>query len=103
MDEVQIKMQGKTYYLWRAVDAGGMVLDILVQERRTQEATEAFLQRLVEGYPDAPCVAVTDKLGSDGPALTTAFPRTEHRTHKGLNNRVENSHQPTRWTGPHDT
>jgi len=96
MDEVQIKMQGKTYYLWRAVDAGGMVLDILVQERRTQEATEAFLQRLVEGYPDAPRVAVTDKLGSDGPALTTAFPRTEHRTHKGLNNRVENSHQPTR-------
>jgi len=96
MDEVQIKMQGKTYYLWRAVDADGMVLDILVQERRNQEAAEAFLRRLVEGYPDAPRVAVTDKLGSYGPAIKKVLPRTEHRKHKGLNNRAENSHQPTR-------
>lgn len=96
LDEMQIKMHGKTYYLWRAVDADGMVLDILVQERRNQEAAETFLRRVVERYPDAPRVAVTDKLGSYGPAMKKVLPRTEHRQHKGLNNRAENSHQPTR-------
>jgi len=89
-------MNGKTYYLWRAVDTDGMVLDILVQERRNQEAAEALLRRFVEGYPEEPRVAVTDKLASDAPALTKVFPHTEHRAHKGLHNRAENSHQPTR-------
>ncbi len=64
MDEVQIKRQGKTYYVGRAGDAGGLVLDLLVPERRNQEAAEAVLARLVEGYPDAPRVAVTAKRGS---------------------------------------
>jgi len=96
LDEMFIKMQGKTYYLWRAVDADGMVLDILVQERCNQEAAEAFLRRVVDGYPEAPRVTVTDKLASYGPAITKILPRTDHRRHKGLNNRAENSHQPTR-------
>jgi putative transposase len=96
LDEMHIKMQGKTYYLWRAVDADGMVLDILVQERRNQEAAETFLRRVVEAYPGEPRVAVTDKLASYGPALKRILPRTEHRKHKGLNNRAENSHQPPR-------
>jgi putative transposase len=96
LDEMFIKMRGKTYDLWRAVDADGMVLDILVQERRHQEAAEAFLRRVVEGYPEAPRVTVTDKLASDGPAIKKILPRTEHRRHKGLNKRAENSHQPTR-------
>jgi putative transposase len=96
LDAMYIKMNGTTYYLWRAVDADGMVLDILVQERRNQEATETFLRRVVEGCPDEPRVAVTDKLGSYGPAIKKVLPRTEHRQHKGLNNRAENSHQPTR-------
>src|ERR1700736_4321099 len=64
LDEVFVKMGGRTWYLWRAVDAEGMVLDILVQERRNREAAEAFLRRLVEGYPEGPRVAVTDKLAS---------------------------------------
>ena len=89
-------MTGKTYYLWRAVDADGMVLDILLQERRNQEAAEIFLRRVVESYPEAPRVAVTDQLASDAPAIKKVLPRTEHRTHKGLNNRAETSHQPTR-------
>jgi putative transposase len=70
LDEMHIKMYGKTYYLWRAVDADGMVLDILVQERRNQEAAERFLRRVVGGYPAEPRVAVTDKLASYGPAQT---------------------------------
>jgi putative transposase len=96
LDEMYIKMNGKTYYLWRAVDAEGMVLDILVQERRNQEAAETFLCRLVAEYPDEPRVVVTDKLASYAPAIKKVLPRTEHRQHKGLNNRAENSHQPTR-------
>ena len=50
----------------------------------------------MDGYPEEPRVAVTDKLGSYGPALGKVLPGTEHRKHKGLNNRAENSHQPTR-------
>lgn len=45
-----------------AVDADGMVLDILVQERCNQEAAEAFLRRVLDGYPEAPRVTVTDTL-----------------------------------------
>jgi putative transposase len=96
LDEVRVTMHGRAYWLWRAVDADGMALDILVQERRNKEAAEAFLGRLVALYPDEPRVTVTDKLGSYGPAIKKLLPRTEHRQHKGLNNRAENSHQPTR-------
>jgi putative transposase len=49
LDEVFIKLNRKTFYLWRAVDADGMILDILVQERRNQAAAEALLCRLVDG------------------------------------------------------
>jgi len=85
-----------SYYLWRAVNADGMVLDILVQERRNRAAAETFLRRLVEGYPEEPRVMVTDKLASYSPAIKEVLPRTEHRKHKGLNNRAENAHQPMR-------
>jgi putative transposase len=57
---------------------------------------EAFLQRLVEGQPAPPRVIVTDKPASYAPAIKQVFPQAEHRAHKGLNNRAENSHQPTR-------
>jgi putative transposase len=70
LDEVQLKMKGKRHWLWRAVDKHGVVLDILVQQRRDQLAAETFLRRVL--------------------------PSSEHRRHKGLNNRAENSHQPTR-------
>ncbi len=56
LDEVFITMNGKTSYVWRAVDADGRVLDIVVQERRNQEAAEALLRRLVNGYADEPRV-----------------------------------------------
>jgi putative transposase len=41
-------------------------------------------------------VVITDKLASYPPALRRVLPDTEHRRHKGLNNRAENSHLPTR-------
>jgi putative transposase len=96
LDEMYLRIGGRTWYLWRAVDADGMVLDIVLQERRNQAAAEALLHRLVERQPTVPRVLVTDKLASYIPAIKNVFPRTEHRAHKGLNNRAENSHQPTR-------
>ena len=96
IDEVQLKIKGKKHWLWRAVDRDGLVLDILVQERRNQEAAERFLRRVLEGEGVAPRVVVTDKLASYPPALKRLLPHTEHRRHKGLNNRAENSHRPTR-------
>jgi putative transposase len=96
LDEVQLKIKGKQHWLWRAVDRDGLVLDILVQERRNQEAAERFLRRVLDGEEQAPRVVVTDKLASYPPALKRILPHIEHRRHKGLNNRAENSHRPVR-------
>jgi len=96
MDELYLRIGGRTWYLWRAVDANGMVLDIVLQERRNQGAAKVLLRRLVEGQPTEPRVIIKDKLAGYAPAIKEVFPHAEHRAHKGLNNRVENSHQPTR-------
>ena len=96
LDEVHLKIKGKRHWLWRAVDKHGVVLDILVQQRRDQHAAEAFLRRVLASAGSEPRVVITDKLASYPPALRRVLPNTEHRRHKGLNNRAENSHQPTR-------
>ncbi len=95
-DEVQLTINGRKHWLWRAVDQEGLVLDILVQPRRNQEAAEALLRRVVDGCGDQPRVVITDKLASYPPALRPVLPGVEHRRHKGLNNWAENSHRPTR-------
>jgi putative transposase len=96
LDEVQLKINGQRQWLWRAVDQDGLVLDILVQERRDQHAAERFLRRVLGGEDAQPRVVVTDKLASYPPALRRVLPGVEHRRHKGLNNRAENSHRPVR-------
>ena len=60
LDEVQLKRNGKKHWLWRAGDQDGLVLDILVQERRTQEAAARFLRRVLDGEDARPRVVVTD-------------------------------------------
>jgi putative transposase len=96
LDEVFIKIQGKTHYLWRAVDQDGTVLDILVTSRRDTKAATRFFRKLLKGLEYAPRVLVTDKLGSYRAAHRQLMPSVEHRRSKYLNNRAENSHQPTR-------
>ncbi|MFE7245558.1 IS6 family transposase [Streptomyces sp. NPDC057580] len=96
MDEVFIKINGKLHYLWRAVDADGNVLDILVQSRRNAKAAQKFFRRLLKNLQYVPRVIVTDKLRSYGAAHRQVMPSVEHRSSKYLNNRAENSHQPTR-------
>ena len=96
LDEIYIKISGKTHYLWRAVDQNGMVLDILVTRRRNKEAAKHFFLKLFAGLQYEPSVIITDKLRSYGAALREVLPHVEHRQHKGLNNRAENSHRTTR-------
>jgi RNA-directed DNA polymerase len=62
LDEVFIRIQGVQHYLWRAVDQDGVVLDILVQERRDGTAAKRFFRRLLKGPHCVPRVIVTDKL-----------------------------------------
>ena len=96
LDEVFIKIKGKTHYLWRAVDQDGTVLDILVTSRRNAKAATRFFRKLLTGLRTVPRVMVTDKLASYGVAHRQLIPSVEHRRSKYLNNRAENSHQPTR-------
>jgi putative transposase len=78
------------------VDQDGFVLDILVQSRRDRKAAKRLLRKLLKKSAMAPRVMVTGKLGSYGAARRDMGPGIEHRQHKGLNNRADNSHQPTR-------
>ena len=96
LDEVFVSINGAQQYLWRAVDQDGQVLDILVQPRRDKAAAVKFLRKLLKGLAYVPRVVITDKLASYGAAMRMMLPGVEHRRHKGLNNRAENSHQPTR-------
>ena len=88
--------QPVAHYLWRAVDQDGNVLDILVQSQRNAKAATRFFKKLLKGLRYAPRVMITDKLASYGAARKQMRLSIEHRQHKGLNNRAENSHQPTR-------
>jgi putative transposase len=96
-----IPINSKTHWLWRAVDADGLVLDALVQSREGRRAAEKLLRNLIRKQSRAPRVMVTDKPGSDGAARTGMGMTFEHRQHMGLNNmglsnRAKNSHLPTR-------
>jgi putative transposase len=96
LDEVVIEIGGKAHWLWRAVDQHGIVLDVLVQSRRDAKAAKRLLRKLLKRQGRAPRVMITDKLASYPAAKKDLMPGVAHRRHKGLNNRAENSHQPTR-------
>jgi len=96
LDEVVLTIGGKHHYLWRAVDRDGFVLDVLVQSRRDKAAAKRLLRTLWKRQGRAPRVMVTDKLKSYAAGKRDIMPGVEPRQHKGINNRAENSHQPTR-------
>jgi putative transposase len=96
LDEMFIKINGEIHYLWRAVDQHGNVLDILVTSRRNTKAATRFFRKLLTGLQYVPRVLITDKLGSYAAAHRRTLRSVEHRQSKYLNNRAENSHQPTR-------
>jgi putative transposase len=96
LDEVFLTINGERHYLWRAVDQAGNVLDILVQSQRDKAAAKKFFRKLLKGLTYVPRVIITDKLKSYGAAKRDILPGVEHRQHRYLNNRAENSHQPMR-------
>jgi putative transposase len=91
-----LTIHGQRQYLWRAVDQDGRVLDILLQRRRDKAAVKTFFRKLLKGLSYVLRVIITDKLASYGAAKRELLPGLEHRQHRYLNNRAENSHQPTR-------
>lgn len=96
LDEAVMTIRGKKHWLWRAVDQDGFVLDVLVQSRRSAKAAKCLMRKLLKRQSRSPRVIITDKLRSYSAAKRDIMPGVEHRSHKGLNNRAENSHQPVR-------
>ena len=89
LDEVFVKINGATHYLWRAVDQHGDVLDILVQSRRNAVAAKRFFRKLLKGLRYVPRVLVTDKLASYQVAAREVLPSVTHRRSKYLNIHTE--------------
>ena len=96
LDEVVVKISGKTFWLWRAVDQRGVVLDEILQSRRDKRAAKRLLRKLMKRAGSVPKRIITDKLRSYGAAKRELLPDQDHWSHKGLNNRAENSHLPFR-------
>ncbi|MGI9294873.1 MAG: IS6 family transposase, partial [Pseudomonadales bacterium] len=85
VDEVFVSIAGKQFYLWRAVDQDGDVLDILVQRRRNQLAAERFFRKVLTGQGQEPRRTVTDGLSSYVPAIRKVLPNTVHDRAKHAN------------------
>jgi len=95
LDEVFVRINGETYYLWRAVDHEGEVLEAYVTKKRDRKAALKFLRKTMKryGHPEA---IVTDHLRSYRAAMKEIGNEAHQVTGRWLNNRAENSHQPFR-------
>jgi transposase-like protein len=96
LDEVYLKIAGRMVYLWRAVDAEGEVLDVLVQPKRNKHAALKLMRKLLKKYGFVPDRLITDDLCSYGSAARDLKIERRHERGRWKNNRAENSHQPTR-------
>jgi putative transposase len=95
LDEVFVKINGETHYLWRAVDHEGEVLETYVTKRRDRNAALKFLRKLMKRY-GSPTVIVTDRLRSYGAAMKVIGNVDKQEVGRWKNNRAENSHLPFR-------
>ena len=91
LDEVFVKINGETHYLWRAVDHEGEVLESYVTKRRDRKAALKFLRKLMKRYGQ-PHRIVTDRLRSYGAAMKEMGIAEKQQTGRRMNNRAENSH-----------
>ena len=96
LDEVFVRINGETHYLWRAVDSEGEVLDILVQSRRNKKAALKLMRRVLKKQDFVPDTFITDKLPSYGAALKDLGLARHHDFGGRKNNQAENSHLPVR-------
>jgi putative transposase len=95
LDEVFVRINGETHYLWRAVDHEDEVLEVFVTKRRDRRAALKFLKRMMKRY-GRPGSIVTDRLRSYGAAMKVIGNVANQEWGRWLNNRAENSHQPFR-------
>ena len=95
LDEVFVRINGETHYLWRAVDHEGEVLEVFATKCRDRKAALKFLKRIIKRY-GRPKVIVTDRLRSYRAAMKTIGIANRQESGRWLNNRAENSHQPFR-------
>lgn len=93
---VDLRIDGRLVYLWRAVDGEGEVLDVLVQTKRNRAAAMKLMRKLLWKYGALPVNLITDHLRSYHAAARDLGIAHKHRTGRWRNNRAENSHQPTR-------
>jgi putative transposase len=96
LDEVYLKIAGRMIYLWRAVDAEGEVLDVLVQSKRNKHAALKLMRKLLKKYGFVPDLMIADDLRSYGAAACDLGIERHHARGRWKSNRAENSHQPTR-------
>jgi putative transposase len=68
LDEVFVRINRETHYLWRAVDHEGEVLEVFATKRRDRKAALAFLKRAMKRY-GRPQAIVTDRLRSYAAAM----------------------------------
>jgi putative transposase len=94
-DEVFVRINGETHYLWRAVDHEDEVLEVFATKRRDRKAALKFLKRMIKRYGQ-PRSIVTDRLRSYGAAMKVIGNAADQECGRWLNNRAENSHQPFR-------
>jgi putative transposase len=96
LDEAYLKIDGRMVYLWRAVDAEGEVLDVLVQAKRDKHAALKLMRKLLKKYGFVPDLLITDDFRSYRAAARDLGIAKHHQRGRWRNNRAENSHQPTR-------
>ena len=97
LDEMVVRIGGQQMYLWRAVDAEGEVLDVLLQAKRDTKAARKLMRKLLKKQGVMPDEWITDKNPSYGAALRELrLTRVAHTRRKRANNRAESSHLPVR-------
>jgi transposase-like protein len=97
LDEMFVRVGGKQMYLWRAVDAEGEVLEVLLQAKRDTKAARKLMRKLLKKQGMVPDEWVTDKNPAYGAALRELkLTRAPHTRRKRANNRAESSHVPVR-------
>ncbi len=95
LDEVFVRINGETQYLWRGVDHEGEVLEVFATKRRDRRAALKFLKRTMKRY-GRPRSIVTDRLRSYRLAMKVIGNAADQECGRWFNNRADNSHQPLR-------
>ena len=96
LDKMAVLIGGRQFWLRRAVDDVGEVLDLLVQRRRDARAAAKLMRKLLKKQGFAPALLVTDKLRSYAAVKTQLRLSVRHEQGLRKNNRAENSHLPVR-------